>query len=88
MKAVMDTDIDVSTGPRPLLILFICFCEHSIFVLKYCPNCHILVAIFNEYLRQSIYGTICSPLNSSSRQKSEVTQLKQSKLTPEVEKSI
>ena len=52
VEAVMYTDIDVSTGPRPLLILFICLCEHNIFVLKYCPNCHILVAIFNWYLRQ------------------------------------
>ena len=31
---------------------------------------------------------ICSPLNSWSCQKSEVAQLKQSKLTSEVEKSI
>ena len=87
MKAVMDTDIDVSTGPRPLLILFICFCEHGIFVLKCCPNCHILVAIFNEYLRQRWNHLFTSnmgvPPGSWSRQKSEVAQLKQSKLTPD-----
>ena len=58
MEAVMDTDIDVSTHPRPLLIFFICFCEHNIFVLKYFPNCHILVAIFNEYILDKD-GTIC-----------------------------
>ena len=52
VEAVMDTDIDVSTGPRPLLILFICFCEPNIFALKYFSNCHVLVAIFKEYLRQ------------------------------------
>ena len=84
MEAVMDTDTDVSTGPKPLSILFICFCEHNTFVLKYCPNCQILVAIFNEYLRQRWDHLPTSELFIVSK----VGQLKQSKLKPKVDKSI
>ena len=78
LEAVMDTDIDVGTGLRPLSILFICFCKHNVFVFKYCPNCQILVATFSEYLRQRWGHLSTSELLVAFK----VGQLKHSKLTP------
>ena len=78
LEAVMDTDVNVGTGLRPLSILFICFCKHNIFVVKYCPNCQILVATFSEYLRQRWGHLSTSELLVASK----VQQLKHSKLTP------